>query len=70
MQSETKQCQSCRKEFVIKPEDFAFYDKMKVPAPTFCPDCRMIRRMLFRNERTWYRRKCDATGENILAVLE
>ena len=69
MNQETKQCQNCKKDFIIEPDDFAFYEKMKVPAPMWCPDCRMIRRMLFRNERTWYRRKCDATGENILAVF-
>ena len=42
--SETKVCQNCKKDFVIEPDDFAFYEKMKVPAPTFCPDCRMTQR--------------------------
>jgi len=69
MNSETRNCQNCKKDFVIKSDDFAFYEKIKVPAPTWCPECRMVRRMLFRNERTWYRRKCDATGENILSVF-
>src|SRR3990167_407351 len=57
--SETKICQNCKTDFTIEPEDFAFYDKIQVPAPTFCPECRMVRRMMFRNERMLYKRKCD-----------
>jgi hypothetical protein len=64
MQSETKICQNCKKEFVIELEDFEFYQKIKVPPPTWCPECRMIRRMTWRNERTLYKRKCDAPGHN------
>ena len=64
MNQETKQCQNCKKDFVIEPDDFAFYEKMKVPAPTFCPDCRMVRRLMIRNEHTLYKRKCAAPGHN------
>ncbi len=49
MKEETKTCQNCKKEFQIEPEDFAFYEKINVPPPTFCPECRMIRRMMFLN---------------------
>lgn len=57
---ELKQCQNCKQDFTIEPDDFAFYEKMKVPPPTFCPDCRLQRRLSQRNERTFYKRKCDA----------
>ncbi|MFA6190531.1 MAG: hypothetical protein WC711_03460 [Candidatus Staskawiczbacteria bacterium] len=67
--SEIKACQNCKSEFVIEPDDFAFYEKMKVPAPTFCPECRTIRRMTWRNERTLYKRKCDATGKDIITMF-
>ncbi|MCX6722309.1 MAG: hypothetical protein NTY04_03945 [Candidatus Staskawiczbacteria bacterium] len=66
---ETKQCQNCKNQFTVEPDDFAFYEKMKVPAPTWCPECRMIRRMLWRNLSVWYRRKCDATGKSILSMF-
>ena len=46
-----------------------FYEKIKVPAPTFCPWCRMIRRMMWRNERSLYRRACAATGQNIISCF-
>lgn len=67
--AETKICQNCKKSFEIQPEDFAFYEKMKVPPPTWCPDCRMMRRMLFRNQRLLFRRKDDATGNNIISGI-
>ncbi|MEA3399163.1 MAG: hypothetical protein U9R00_01470 [Patescibacteria group bacterium] len=69
MNSETRTCQNCKKNFVIESEDFSFYEKMKVPAPTFCSECRQMRRMSFRNERNLFRRKCDKTGENIISVF-
>lgn len=36
---ETKTCQNCKTRFTIEPEDFVFYEKIGVPAPTFCPEC-------------------------------
>ena len=56
---ETRICQNCKKDFVIENEDFNFYEKIKVPPPTFCPECRMIRRFLWRNERALYKRPCN-----------
>jgi len=54
---------------MIEPEDFLFYEKIKVPAPTFCPECRMIRRMTWRNERSLFKRTCDFTGESIITMF-
>lgn len=64
---ETRNCQSCKGQFTIEPADFAFYEKMKAPPPTFCPDCRFQRRLAFRNERTLYRRTCDSCGKNVIS---
>jgi hypothetical protein len=65
---ENRTCQNCKKDFTIEPDDFSFYEKIGVPAPTFCPECRYIRRLLDRNEYNLYRRKCDATGESIISI--
>jgi len=46
-----------------------FYEKIQVPPPTFCSDCRIVRRMTWRNERTLYHRKCDATGKDIVTMF-
>jgi len=66
MQQETKQCQNCHKDFVIEPDDFAFYEKMGVLPPGFCPECRLKRRLTWRNERTLYKRTCELCGNSII----
>ena len=68
MGPESKTCQSCKQDFIIEPEDFAFYERIKVPPPTFCPDCRFQRRMMFRNERTMYHSVCGLCGKKILSA--
>ena len=67
--SSTRKCQNCKKDFVIDPDDFNFYEKINVPAPTFCPECRLIRRLASTNERVLYKRKCDLTGEEIISMF-
>jgi len=66
---ETKTCQNCKKDFVIDSEDFNFYEKMKVPPPTWCPECRLIRRMNWANERNLYRRKCSLCQNEFLGMF-
>ncbi len=68
MPSEKRVCQNCKKEFTVEPDDFGFYEKMRVPPPTFCPECRMIRRMSWRNENALYRRKCDLCEKTIITM--
>jgi hypothetical protein len=67
MNPETKSCQNCKEDFTIESEDFNFYKKMKVPPPTWCPECRLQRKMLWRNEHFLYRRKDDKTGKVIFS---
>ena len=69
MKSETKNCQNCKKNFTIEREDFNFYEKIKVPPPTFCPECRLQRRMAWRNERTLHRNKCAKTGKSLISCF-
>ena len=68
MNSEIKNCQNCHTDFTIDNEDFNFYKKIKVPPPTFCPQCRIQRRWAFRNERGLYKRKCDYSGKEIFSM--
>jgi hypothetical protein len=67
-ETEIKICQNCKKDFTIEPDDFAFYEKMKVPVPTFCWLCRAQRRMAFRNERVLYKCKSDFTKKDIFSA--
>ncbi|MEO5635048.1 MAG: hypothetical protein ABIS26_00620 [Candidatus Paceibacterota bacterium] len=68
MKNENRNCQNCKKDFFIESEDFNFYEKIKVPPPTFCPPCRTQRRFVFRNERGLYKRKCDYSGKEIFSM--
>ena len=62
-------CQNCKKEFAIETEDLEYYKKISVPPPTFCPECRLIRRFMWRNERFLYRRACDLCKADHLSNL-
>jgi hypothetical protein len=67
MQPQTKTCQNCKQDFTIESDDFSFYEKIKVPPPTFCPECRHQRRLSIRNERTFYYRNCDSCQQRTLS---
>jgi hypothetical protein len=63
-----KNCSRCQKQFTITESDSLFYKKISVPPPTLCPDCRCARRMVHRNERNLFKRKCDITGKDIISI--
>ncbi|MES2023563.1 MAG: hypothetical protein V4439_02670 [Patescibacteria group bacterium] len=65
---EKRSCQNCKKDFTIEQEDFNFYEKIKVPPPMWCPDCRQQRRYAWRNERTLYRRNCDLCKKSTVTI--
>lgn len=74
---EWKICRVSGTEFPIFQSDLDFYakiaptfagQKFMIPTPTLCPEERQRRRLAFRNERKFYRRSCDATGENIISL--
>jgi len=73
-----KTCQRCQKTFEIAPEDNEFRAKISpvfngqtylIPEPRLCPDCRDMRRLAWRNERNLYKRKCSASGKEIISVF-
>ena len=66
--TETRACQNCKKDFVIEPADFDFYKKIDVPPPTFCPLCRLQRRLAYRNERFMFKKKCASSGREIFSL--
>jgi len=67
-QSKEIVCQNCEADFTIEPDDFGFYEKMKVPAPVTCPQCRQQARMLFRNFKTLYKRPSSLSGKMIISI--
>ncbi len=67
-QNENKTCQNCKNDFLIEANDFSFYEKIKVPAPTWCPPCRMIRRLSFGNAWGVHFRNCEKCGVKTLTM--
>ena len=67
--SKTKTCQNCKQDFVIEPDDFTFYQKIDVPPPTFCPECRFQRRLAFFNLTTLYKRPCDLCKKEFVSTF-
>lgn len=61
-------CPQCQSGFEVTNEDLTFYEKIGVPEPSLCPDCRLQRRLTFRNERHLYQRPCGLTGKNIISI--
>ncbi len=70
MNSQTKVCQNCKKNFIINPDDLLFYERMKVPVPTFCSQCRFARRLAWRNERSLYKRTCDLCKKDMISMYK
>lgn len=66
---ENKICIKCKAEFTLEQDDFSFYEKMKVPVPNVCPDCRFKMRAIWRNEMCLYSgRKCGLCDKSILSM--
>ncbi|MBP9715023.1 MAG: hypothetical protein KBD52_00855 [Candidatus Pacebacteria bacterium] len=61
-------CQTCKKDFEIRDEDLIFYEQVKTVPPLHCPDCRVMRRLAFRNERTFYKRPCDMCKKSMISL--
>jgi len=66
---EVKNCQNCYKDFIIEPEDFNFYEKMKVPAPTWCPECRLVRRLASVNTWSLHWATCEKCEKRTLSIF-
>ncbi|MES2931002.1 MAG: hypothetical protein V4665_04455 [Patescibacteria group bacterium] len=61
-------CNTCAQEFKIRDEDTVFYRQIGVPSPLYCPPCRMMQRLAFRNERTLYKRPCDLCHKEVISI--
>lgn len=71
-----KNCKQCGCNFDFSEDDAAALKKFSsefagkkfdVPQPSFCVDCRAQRRLLFLNQINLFKRKCDATGAEIIS---
>ncbi len=74
---ERKKCRISGKDFFVSDKDLEYYDKKSpiftgkkylLPSPTLSPGERKRRRLSWRNERKLYHRKCDKTGNSLIAI--
>jgi hypothetical protein len=63
-----KTCTACNTGFEVTDADRAFYKTMDLPDPKMCPPCRQQRRLIARNLRSLYWRKCDLSGRKMLSM--
>lgn len=71
-----KQCLNCNNSYEISDEELLFIEKVSpkigneiytFPPPNYCPNCRLQKRMIWRNERNLFKRKCSKTKELIIS---
>lgn len=62
-------CRNCDKEFAIREWDLNFYETIQVPLPTWCPECRHMRRHGHINDYNFYSRSCDECGKNFISIF-
>jgi hypothetical protein len=76
---EKTKCSSCKKIFNIYEEEVKMLEKFSpsfdgkkyvFPKPKECPNCRSQKRYIWRNTNKLFRRKCDFSGEEILAFYD
>ncbi len=76
---ETKICKHCWISFDITDKDLEFYEKISpifnwvkynIPTPKLCPDCRLQRRLSFRNVRKLYKRKSSLSWNEFISMYK
>jgi len=55
-------CTECKKNYLIIPREFAFYQKMQIPLPRLCSDCRHLRRFTARGPNRLWKKNCTCAG--------
>lgn len=61
-----KSCRNCSDTFTVTPRDLSFYESIEVPPPSWCPDCRMLRRMAHCNEGILYPGSCALCSKRVI----
>ncbi len=58
-------CETCEKNYQIQKQEVLFYQKMGLPIPRKCPECRHVERLHSRNPRILYTRTCNKCSTKI-----
>lgn len=65
-----KTCQKCSKDFWVIAQEQEFLQRIDLPLPVNCPNCRQARRLQERGERTLYRTTCQQCNKNIIVSYD
>ena len=65
---ENKTCQNCKNDFIVDERDTLYYKKIDVPSPTWCPSCRLERRLSTHNVWSVYWRNCAKCDKRTLSM--
>jgi hypothetical protein len=68
MKQQTQNCQNCKKDFIIEPDDFLFYESFKTSPLLTCQECVLRAVEALRNERTVYWHKCYLCGDKTMSI--
>ena len=72
-----RKCAQTAVDFEIKKQDADFYQQISpkiagrpcsIPPPTLSPQARLIRRLSWRNDRTFFKRKCSGSGKPFVSI--
>lgn len=66
---QVKQCEKCHQNFIIQADDIPFYEKMDLPMPSMCPECRFKYLMAFWVFGKFRITKSALSGKTIITVL-
>ncbi len=69
MNSETKICEKCKQNFVIEPDDYAYYERLDLPLPDKCVYCRWKYLLAFWVFGRFRIAKSALSGKRIITVL-
>lgn len=64
---QSRECKHCSISFDITDADMKFYETMDVPPPTWCPECRILRKMAWCNEVVLYPNECLITQKPLIS---
>lgn len=69
MAVESRICKHCNVSFDITNADGDFYQTIGVTVPTWCPECRLMRKMSWCNEGVLYPNVCHACNKNLVSFI-
>lgn len=69
MNPETRTCEHCKQSFIITPDEFSMYEKVKLPVPDICFFCRTRQHLSIWTFGKFRKGVSDLSGQNLITIL-